>query len=57
MGRQYKASISVKSVGEIVVDDPGLQSKASAAIACAAREKPSTMLHVIVLEQQVFLLR
>ena len=42
----------------MVVDDgPGVQSKSSAANTCAAREKPTIVLNVIVLEQQVFLLR
>ena len=42
----------------MVVDDgPGFQSKSNAATTCAAREKPSIVLNVIVLEQQVFLLR
>ena len=48
----------LRDAGEMVVDDgPGFQSKSSAATTCAAREKPSIVFNVIVLEQQVFLLR
>ena len=48
----------LKDAGDMVVDDgPGFQSKSSAATTCAAREKPTIVLNVIVLEQRVFLLR